>query len=105
MLILLLPTSMARTLPQHKTNYAGFVDPHYLLTPVDPKAWRQKFQAFSDSCFDEIPDEGQPADAYMYNTHMGAFVRALDEAKDHFVKGFMAFCAKRGSASITEDKT
>jgi hypothetical protein len=93
-------TRMARTLPQHKSNYASFIDPNYQKVP-EVNGWEiaKKFQAFQDSIIATIPDEGTPADAYMYNTHMGAFVRSLDEAKDHSVKASLAFYAKRGSGS------
>lgn len=55
--------------------------------------------AFQDERLAELPDEPAPADAYMYNTHMGAFVRSLDQAKDHWLKAKLAFYAKRGSGS------
>ncbi len=97
---------MSRTQPQHKANYANFINPDYeRVAAVDGYALAQQFQAFQDVCMAQIPDEGAPADSYMFNTHMGAFVRALDEAKDHFVKGKLAFYAKRGGgAAANADK-
>jgi len=89
---------MARTIPQHKQNFARFIEPAYAkVAEVNGSEIEKQFQAFQDECFKQIPDEGQPADPYMYNSHMGNFVRSLDEAKDHFVKGKLAFYAKRGS--------
>lgn len=93
--------AMARSLPQHKQNFAGFVVPNYAAV-AEVNSWEigQRFQRFMDECMAQIPDEGAPADGYMYNTHMGQFARSLDEAKDHFVKGSLAFYAKRGSGAV-----
>lgn len=91
---------MARTSPQHKAQYERFIDPHYAHVPqVDPGAERRRFQDVLDKCLADLPDEGTPADQYEYSTHMGAFVRTLDQAKDHWVKALLAFYAARGSAS------
>ena len=94
---------MARTRPQHKENYDSFITPGYRLVPqVDAPAVATQFQAFLDACMTQVPDEGKPADGYLYNTHMGAFCRSLDEAHDHFTKGLLAFYAKRGSGTSTD---
>jgi hypothetical protein len=91
---------MARSIPQHKQNYVSFIDPDYAkVSQVNGWEIAKEFQAFQDTCFEQIPDEGAPADGYKYNSHMGAFVRSLDEAKDHFLKGKLAFYARRGSGT------
>ena len=91
---------MARTTPQHKAQYMNFIDPDYAkVTQVNGWEIAKTFEAFTQERLNEIPDEGSPADGYMFNSHIGAFVRSLDEAKDHFLKGKLAFFAKRGSGS------
>src|SRR5687767_8674888 len=91
---------MARVIPQHKQNYVNFIDPNYAkVSQVSGSEIAKEFQALQDSCLAQIPDEGAPADGYKYNTHMGAFARSLDEAKDHYIKGKLAFYAKRGSGT------
>lgn len=85
---------------RHKELYRSFVNPDYKrVTEVNGFETAKQFQAFQDACVAEIPDAGEPADSYMYASHMGNFVRSLDEAKDHFVKAKLAFYAKRGSGS------
>jgi hypothetical protein len=94
---------MARTVPQHKANFVSFIDPDYAkVNEVNGWQIAKTFQAFQDTLVATIPDEGAPADPYMWNSHMGAFTRSLDEAKDHFVKGKLAFFAKRGSGSLPD---
>jgi hypothetical protein len=90
---------MSRTVPQHKQQYQRFIDPDYTkVAAVNGWEIAKQFQHFHDECMAQIPDEPSvPKDAYMYNTHMGAFARALDEAKDHFLKGKLAYYAVRGS--------
>lgn len=84
----------------HKKNFVGFVNPDYArVEQVSGYAIAVKVEAFNAELLKLIPDEGAPADAYMYNAHMGAFARALDEAKDHFVKANLAFYAVRGSGA------
>lgn len=96
---------MARTTPQHKIGFS-FINPDYAkVEQVNGYEIAKQFQSFADDCMKQIPDEGQPADGYMYNSHIGAFVRSLDEAKDHFVKGKLAFYAKRGSGSAAVETT
>lgn len=88
------------SVPPHKALYAQFVDPAYQYVPdVNGQAIAKEFQTFVDALMDTIPNEGMPADSYMYSSHMGAFVRTLDQAKDHFVKTKLAFYAKRGSGA------
>jgi hypothetical protein len=87
----------------HKSNYARFVNPDYArVEQVNGYASAQQFQQFLDALLAELPDEGAPADGYMYNSHMGALVRTLDEAKDHWIKAKLAFYAKRGSGGSGE---
>lgn len=96
---------MARTL-QHKSQYYRFIDPNYArVEQVNGWEIAKKFEAFSKECIDQIPDEGAPANAYGFNSHMGAFVRTLDQAKDHFVKAKLAFYAKVGSGDEPAPKT
>ena len=84
--------------PPHKTNFSQYIEPNYgYVKEVNPGQTREKFQAFLDELLALIPDEGAPADGYMYNAHMGSFVRHLDEAKNDFVCAQLAFYAKRGS--------
>jgi|SRR5688500_2223068 len=91
---------MARTLQNHKEQYKGFIKPDYApVAQVNGGEIAGAFEAFSQARFAEIPDEGTPADGYMYNSHMGAFVRTLDQAKDHWLKGKLAFYAKRDSCT------
>jgi site-specific DNA-adenine methylase len=93
---------MARTLPTHKVNYSHFVDPDYArVTQVNSRETAKTFEAFNQERLAEIPDEGAPKDAYKYATHMGAYVRALDDAKENFIKAKLAFYAPRGSGSVT----
>jgi hypothetical protein len=88
-----------------KTHYFNFIDPHYaMVKEVDPAAARRTFEAFNQTLLAEIPSEGAPQDGYMYNAHMGAYVRALDVAKDHFVKAKLAFYAVRGSSRAPDEK-
>jgi len=83
---------------RHKALYANFINPEYAyVDQVNGYEIAERFQAFADACMATIPDEGEPADGYMYNTHMGKFLRDLDTAKDHFLKASLAFHAKRGS--------
>jgi hypothetical protein len=61
---------MARTIPQHKASYFGFIDPNYAkVNQVNGWEIAKKFEAFSQTCLDEIPDEGAPADGYRRNAH------------------------------------
>jgi len=46
-----------------------------------------------------LPDDGAPADPYMYNAWMGEYARTLDQAKDAYVKAMLAFYAKRNSGA------
>jgi hypothetical protein len=95
---------MARTVPQHKAQYAQFIAPGYredVLVKVDEEATAGEFQRFSDACFAQLPDEGKPADPYLYSSHAGAFVRALDQAKDHWVKAKLSFYGERTLPSVT----
>lgn len=94
---------MARTLPAHKINFGNFIDPDYgKVAQVNSWEIAKTFEAFNQQRLDEIPDEGVPSDGYMYNTHMGAYARALDEAKDHYVKAKLAFYQARGSGSAPQ---
>jgi hypothetical protein len=97
------PITMARTVPAHKANFTKFIDPDYAKVP-EVSGWEiaKTFEIFNQQRLDEFPDDRTPKDPYMYNTHMGAYVRALDEAKDHFLKGRLAFYAARGSGSPTQ---
>ena len=82
----------------HKRNFRRFIEPNYERVNVNPGEVRDQFQAFLDTCLDAIPNDGSPADGYMYNAHMGSFVRHLDIAKDEYVKARMAFLTTRGSS-------
>jgi hypothetical protein len=72
---------------------------------VNGWAIAKQFEAFSQERINELPDEGAPAEPYLYSSHMGAFVRTLDQAKDHFLKAKIAFYAKRGSGSMSLNNT
>lgn len=86
----------AAAAPPHKANYIQFIDPDYeRVAEVNGGEIAQQFQAFANELMARLPDAGTPADGYMYGAHMGAYVRSLDEAKDHFVKAMLAFYAKR----------
>ena len=85
-----------KSLPAHKRNFTDFIEPKYeRVESVSPGAERDRFQKFLDECLASVPDDGTPADGYMYNAHMGSFVRHLDIAKDEYVKARLAFHAKR----------
>lgn len=58
------------------------------------KRWRL-LKDFIKNDSQEIPNEGAPAEGYFYNTHMGAYVRSLDEAKYHLIQAKLAFFHKR----------
>jgi hypothetical protein len=91
-------------LAAHKKLYANFIDPNYKhVEQVSGWETAKTFEAFQQARLDEIPNEGAPADSYMYNTHMGNFVRTLDQAKDAFVKAKLAFFAERGSGAEKKD--
>ena len=95
---------MARTAPQPwKTQYARFIDPDYAKV-AEVNGWEtaKSFQRFQDACFAELPDAGAAKDGYMFSSHAGAFVRSLDEAKDHWIKAKLAFYAVRGSGTVSE---
>ncbi len=95
---------MARTRPRHKAQYDNFIHPNYGQTDdVNEIEITKVFQRLSDDLIQQIPDEGEPADGYMYNSHMGAFLRTLDQAKDHYVKALLAFWLKRGPRDPTRD--
>ncbi len=82
----------------HKKKYDRFIEPNYAsLNVVNVLFLRDEFQKFADDVMRHVPDEGKPADAHMYNTHMTQFHLALDNAKDHFVKALLAFHSERGS--------
>lgn len=84
----------------HKANLVHFIDPNYEhVSSVDARAIATQFQAFCDTLIQNVPDAGAPADAYMFNSHAGAMLRSLDEAKDHYVKMMLAFYAKRNSGA------
>ena len=86
--------------PAHKRLYADFVEPNYKRTEaVDVDAERAEFQGFLTACLARIPNEPEAAkNGYAYNAHMGAFVRTLDVAKDHFVKALLAYHAEKKSS-------
>jgi len=91
---------MARTEPvvPHKANFVNFVNPRFggsEADKVDEAYIARKFQTFQDACFDEIPDDAPPADGYMYNAHLGHFVRLLTEAKYHLINGVRAYHNRR----------
>ncbi len=80
----------------HKTNFRGYIEPNYkFCDKVDATRTRAVFQEFLDQCLATLPDDGTPKNGYAYNAHMGAFVRALDNAKDEFVKAQQAFFAEK----------
>lgn len=84
--------------PKHKENFVSFINPSYRkVDEVNGFEIAKQFQTFQDLCFAQIPNEGTPADGNMYNSHMGAFVRSLDVDKDEFLKGSLAFYAKRNT--------
>jgi hypothetical protein len=96
---------MARTTPQHKAQYQRFIDPNYArVEQVNGWEIAKTFEAFAQARLDELPDEGAPASNYLYASHMGAFVRTLDQAKDHFVKAKLAFYAKVGSGDEPKEE-
>jgi len=80
----------------HKRQYTNFIDPQRReVEQVNVAAIRRQFQELSDHLLDAVPDDGEPADKYMYASHMGEFVRVLDHASDCYVKALMAFYADR----------
>lgn len=82
----------------HKRNFEQYIECNYKPNAAtDEKAITKHFQSFLASCLEMIPNEGEPADGYMYNAHMGAFVRDLARAKEEFVQASYAFHEKRGS--------
>lgn len=76
----------------HKRNFLKYIDPGYeTVEKVKVATWRAEFQKFMDTCMAEIPNEGEPKDAYAYNSHLGQFTRSLDNAKDEFIKALLAY--------------
>jgi hypothetical protein len=92
-----------------KAKYQKFVDPNYAhVSQVNGQNIAAYFEACLNDLLDFLPDAPVSAanggDPYMFESHMGAFVRTLDEAKDHFVKASLAYYAKRGSGeSVAQD--
>ncbi len=83
----------------HKTNFQDFIEPNYKFDDrVNPGADRKQFQTFANALLETIPDEGSPAELYLYNAHLGSCFRKLDEAKDSFVKAKLAFYCKKNSS-------
>jgi hypothetical protein len=85
---------MARTQPvAHKKNMIDFFDETRLesLANVGMLQRYEKLLVFHRSLVAQIPDEGTPVNPYAYNTHAGAYVRALDEARYHFEEALVAF--------------
>lgn len=78
---------------KHKKNFEQFVDPNYgpISEKVEVEKIRKMFQDFLDSCLEKIPDDGDPKEPYLFNSHIGDFCRELDKAKDAFTKGLLAF--------------
>jgi len=88
------------TPPAHKRNFENFIEPKYArVASVNPGAQRDRFQVFHEENMACIPDEGSPADPYMYNAWMGEYARLLDQAKDAYVKAALAFYTARGSGA------
>jgi hypothetical protein len=94
---------MARTLPQHKVQYDRFLNPGYSEEGL-ATAWgstNKSFEDFHQARLNEIPDEGTPAEGYLYNSHMGAYVRSLDVAKYHFIQAKLAFSGRPVQPTVT----
>ena len=86
--------------PNHKRNYLGYVHPQRAAVSADvfdPREESAMFERFLRERLDRIPNDKEPADAYAYNSHMGAFLRALDQAKDEYLKAVHAYYAARDS--------
>lgn len=100
------PSSLARSSAPaagHKRNYIGYIHPQ--RTPVADDVFDEalesvEFELFLQERLDNIPDDKEPADAYAYNSHMGAFLRALDQAKDEYSKAVRAYYAARNTRTM-----
>lgn len=94
-------TSSSSAIAGHKRNYIGYIHPRRAAPPVaaafDDDAVSAAFEQFLQARLADIPDGKDPADAYPYASHMGAFLRALDQAKDEYIKAVRAYYAIRDS--------
>lgn len=83
-------------IPAHKRNAWQYIEAGYgPSSVVKAPEIRAVFQEVLDKCLAKIPDEGEPADGFMYNAHLLDFIRELDKAKDAFCKTLLAFHGKR----------
>ena len=84
---------------RHKANFIGYLRTQIEhLQRYEGKLATEQIQVLE--AFDELlqtlvdeymPDEGEPADGYGYNAHMGACVRALDQAASEYYKARISF--------------
>jgi hypothetical protein len=101
-------TTMAAQSTDVLENYRDYIDPSYERTgKYKVETNRANFNAFLNQLLElAFPDAAteKPKNAYNFNAHMGAFVRALDTAKDEFFKASLAYhdTKKRKAASEPE---
>jgi hypothetical protein len=60
----------------------------------------QTFEEFSSNLLHEKlgnEEEYNPKSPYPFNIHIGAYVKSMGEAKDHFLNALLAYHAERGS--------
>jgi hypothetical protein len=87
----------------HKRNHYNFLDPDYQdSSKVNAAEERKVFNDFLNAMLDRIPNEGEPKSSYLYNSHMGNFVRLLDNAKDEYVKAKLAYHCHMGDSGKTD---
>jgi hypothetical protein len=75
-------------------NFRDFVDPEFAMTSgkVIAPHIRKKFKEFMNKMIDEIPQGvSQPKNPYMFNAHMGDFVRLFTHAKNAYVMAQLAY--------------
>lgn len=80
----------------HKRNFVKYIASQRAESDhVDREREAGVFQALIDNCLAQLADDATPADGYAYNAHMGAMVRALDTAKEEWIKALHAFHVDR----------
>jgi hypothetical protein len=83
-------------------QYKGFINPDYRYNAaVSGYGFAVRFEVFHRSnlrTLEHLKESGKlsaPINPFLFNTHMEAYVRALDEAKDHFLKACLAYSSER----------
>jgi hypothetical protein len=96
---------MSKRLKPDFSIYMNFIDPKYQSPIPNVAEYREKFNIFFNELVEHL-QEGEPEteNAYLFNTHMGSFVRHLDQAKDAYFKALLALkCSKKEEEFVSEN--